>query len=105
MYFELITYGSLCICKHNDIIFADSQVAFQQADFAGWNIWASINNRPLLPFRYVIRYLLVSYNSSFFGCKIVCSSSLFSHFCTRHFSSDLSIFLFLGFYFIRLTLG
>ncbi|KAL8131640.1 alternative NAD(P)H-ubiquinone oxidoreductase C1, chloroplastic/mitochondrial [Apium graveolens] len=29
-----------------------AQVAFQQADFAGWNLWASINDRPLLPFRY-----------------------------------------------------
>ncbi|XP_075514679.1 alternative NAD(P)H-ubiquinone oxidoreductase C1, chloroplastic/mitochondrial isoform X2 [Primulina tabacum] len=29
-----------------------AQVAFQQADFAGWNIWAAINGRPLLPFRY-----------------------------------------------------
>ncbi|CAA7394362.1 unnamed protein product [Spirodela intermedia] len=31
---------------------ATAQVAFQQADFAGWNIWASINDRPLLPFRF-----------------------------------------------------
>lgn len=29
------------------------QVAFQQADFAGWNLWAAINDRPLLPFRYL----------------------------------------------------
>ncbi|CAH1441112.1 unnamed protein product [Lactuca virosa] len=29
-----------------------AQVAFKQADFAGWNIWAAINNRPLLPFRF-----------------------------------------------------
>lgn len=29
-----------------------AQVAFQQADYAGWNLWAAINNRPLLPFRY-----------------------------------------------------
>lgn len=29
-----------------------AQVAFQQADFAGWNIWAAINDRPLLPFRF-----------------------------------------------------
>ncbi|GLJ50363.1 hypothetical protein SUGI_1073170 [Cryptomeria japonica] len=29
-----------------------AQVAFQQADFAGWNLWAAINNRPLLPFRF-----------------------------------------------------
>lgn len=28
-----------------------AQVAFQQADYAAWNLWASINNRPLLPFR------------------------------------------------------
>jgi len=28
------------------------QVAFQQADYAAWNIWAAIHNRPLLPFRY-----------------------------------------------------
>ncbi|XP_078437189.1 NAD(P)H dehydrogenase C1 [Wolffia australiana] len=31
---------------------ATAQVAFQQADFAGWNIWAAINGRPLLPFRF-----------------------------------------------------
>ncbi|XP_044469859.1 alternative NAD(P)H-ubiquinone oxidoreductase C1, chloroplastic/mitochondrial isoform X2 [Mangifera indica] len=31
---------------------ATAQVAFQQADFAGWNLWAAINNRPLLPFRF-----------------------------------------------------
>ena len=28
------------------------QVAFQQADYAAWNIWAAIHNRALLPFRY-----------------------------------------------------
>ncbi|WCJ37726.1 Alternative NAD(P)H-ubiquinone oxidoreductase C1 chloroplastic/mitochondrial [Euphorbia peplus] len=31
---------------------ATAQVAFQQADFAGWNLWAAINGRPLLPFRF-----------------------------------------------------
>ncbi|KAA8531121.1 hypothetical protein F0562_005830 [Nyssa sinensis] len=34
------------------ILPATAQVAFQQADFAGWNLWAAINDRPLLPFRY-----------------------------------------------------
>uniref|UniRef100_A0A061QRN0 NADH:ubiquinone reductase (Non-electrogenic) n=1 Tax=Tetraselmis sp. GSL018 TaxID=582737 RepID=A0A061QRN0_9CHLO len=29
-----------------------AQVAFQQADYVAWNVWASINGRPLLPFRY-----------------------------------------------------
>ncbi|KAJ7279846.1 hypothetical protein O6H91_Y374700 [Diphasiastrum complanatum] len=34
------------------LLAATAQVAFQQADYAGWNLWAAINNRPLLPFRY-----------------------------------------------------
>lgn len=29
-----------------------AQAAFQQADYAAWNIWASLNQRPLLPFAY-----------------------------------------------------
>ena len=31
---------------------ATAQVAFQQADYVAWNIWASLNNRPLLKFNY-----------------------------------------------------
>lgn len=31
---------------------ATAQVALQQADYAAWNIWASLTGRPLLPFRY-----------------------------------------------------
>jgi demethylphylloquinone reductase len=31
---------------------ATAQAAFQQADYAGWNIWASLTDRPQLPFRY-----------------------------------------------------
>lgn len=30
-----------------------AQAAFQQADYTAWNIWASLTNRPLLPFRYL----------------------------------------------------
>ena len=29
-----------------------AQVAFQQADYAAWNIWSAVNARPLLPFKY-----------------------------------------------------
>ncbi|MEL7223559.1 MAG: NAD(P)/FAD-dependent oxidoreductase [Cyanobacteria bacterium J06576_12] len=29
-----------------------AQSALQQADYAAWNIWASLTGRPLLPFRY-----------------------------------------------------
>ena len=31
---------------------ATAQTAFQQADYTAWNIWASLSDRPLLPFRY-----------------------------------------------------
>ncbi len=31
---------------------ATAQSAIQQADYTAWNIWASLTNRPLLPFRY-----------------------------------------------------
>ena len=31
---------------------ATAQVAFQQSDYCAWNIWASINHKPQLPFRY-----------------------------------------------------
>ena len=31
---------------------ATAQVAFQQADYVAWNLWASINQRPLLRFSY-----------------------------------------------------
>lgn len=31
---------------------ATAQVAFQQSDYAAWNIWATLTNRPLLPFQY-----------------------------------------------------
>ncbi|OAB62095.1 NADH dehydrogenase [Leptolyngbya valderiana BDU 20041] len=29
-----------------------AQAAFQQADYAAWNVWGSLTHRPLLPFRY-----------------------------------------------------
>ena len=31
---------------------ATAQTAFQQADYTAWNIWASLSDRSLLPFRY-----------------------------------------------------
>lgn len=32
---------------------ATAQVALQQADYVAFNLWADINNRSLLPFRFV----------------------------------------------------
>ncbi|PNW71936.1 hypothetical protein CHLRE_16g671000v5 [Chlamydomonas reinhardtii] len=37
---------------HTQALPATAQVAFQQADYAAWNVWAAINGRPLLPFKY-----------------------------------------------------
>jgi NADH dehydrogenase len=46
--------GDLVDCKdaEGQSVPATAQSAVQQADFVGWNIWASLNNRPQLPFRY-----------------------------------------------------
>jgi NADH dehydrogenase len=38
--------------EEGKIIPATAQSAFQQADFTAWNLWSSLTNRPLLPFRY-----------------------------------------------------
>jgi demethylphylloquinone reductase len=51
---EIFALGDLADCKdaEGQQIPATAQAAFQQADYTGWNIWASLTNRPLLPFRY-----------------------------------------------------
>ncbi len=51
---EVFALGDLADCKDADgqQVPATAQAAFQQSDYAGWNIWASLTNRPLLPFRY-----------------------------------------------------
>ena len=51
---EIFALGDLADCKDAEEkqVPATAQVAFQQADYTAWNIWASLTNRPLLPFRY-----------------------------------------------------
>ncbi len=53
-YPEVYALGDLADCPEADGQFVPTtaQAAFQQADYAGWNIWASLTNRPLLAFRY-----------------------------------------------------
>ncbi len=53
-YPEVYALGDLADCKDADgqIIPTTAQAAFQQADYAGWNLWASLTNRPLLTFKY-----------------------------------------------------
>lgn len=51
---EIYALGDLADCKDADgqQVPGTAQAALQQADYAGWNIWASLSDRPLLPFRY-----------------------------------------------------
>jgi demethylphylloquinone reductase len=51
---EIFALGDLAECLDADgqRVPSTAQAAFQQADYAGWNIWASILGKPLLPFRY-----------------------------------------------------
>jgi NADH:ubiquinone reductase (non-electrogenic) len=46
--------GDLADCRDADgqQVPNNAQAALQQADFVGWNIWASLTERPQLPFRY-----------------------------------------------------
>lgn len=51
---EIFALGDLVDCQDatGEQIANTAQSAFQQADYTAWNIWASLTNRPLLPFRY-----------------------------------------------------
>jgi len=41
-----------CYNQEGEKLPATAQVAFQQADYCAWNIWGSIENKPLLAFKY-----------------------------------------------------
>jgi NADH:ubiquinone reductase (non-electrogenic) len=51
---EIFALGDLADCHDAEgtQVPTTAQAAFQQADYAAWNIWASLTGRPLLPFRY-----------------------------------------------------
>ncbi|MGF1936693.1 MAG: NAD(P)/FAD-dependent oxidoreductase [Nostoc sp. ChiQUE02] len=51
---EIFALGDLADCHdaEGQQVPASALAAFQQADYTAWNIWASLTNRPLLPFRY-----------------------------------------------------
>lgn len=51
---RIFAVGDSCALRESSgrLLPSTAQVAFQQADFAGWNLWAAINDRPLLPFRF-----------------------------------------------------
>ncbi|QSJ19938.1 NAD(P)/FAD-dependent oxidoreductase [Nostoc sp. UHCC 0702] len=51
---EIFALGDLAECydAEGQQVPATAQAAFQQADYTAWNIWATLSDRPLLPFRY-----------------------------------------------------
>ena len=51
---DILAIGDVADCydQNGNSLSATAQVAFQQSDYCGWNLWASLTNRPLLPFRY-----------------------------------------------------
>ncbi|NJO77712.1 MAG: NAD(P)/FAD-dependent oxidoreductase [Cyanobacteria bacterium RM1_2_2] len=51
---EIFALGDLAECVDADgqRVPTTAQAAFQQAEMTGWNLWASISQKPLLPFRY-----------------------------------------------------
>ncbi|WP_375515388.1 NAD(P)/FAD-dependent oxidoreductase [uncultured Nostoc sp.] len=51
---EIFALGDLADCHdaEGQQVPATAQAALQQADYTAWNIWATLTNRPLLPFRY-----------------------------------------------------
>lgn len=51
---EIFALGDLADCRdaEGQQVPSTAQAAFQQADYTGWNVWASLTGRPLLPFRY-----------------------------------------------------
>ncbi len=51
---DIYALGDLADCKDasGQQVPTTAQAALQQADYAGWNLWASLTHRPLLPFRY-----------------------------------------------------
>ncbi len=50
----IFALGDVADCRDatGQVVPATAQVAFQQADYCAWNIWAQITHRPLLEFRY-----------------------------------------------------
>ncbi len=51
---NLYAIGDVADCRDADgqQVPGTAQTALQQADYCAWNLWASITNRPPLPFRY-----------------------------------------------------
>ncbi len=51
---DIFALGDVADCRDADgqQVPGTAQAAFQQADYCAWNIWATILDKPMLPFRY-----------------------------------------------------
>ena len=51
---QIFALGDLIDCQDAEgkQVPSTAQAAFQQADYVAWNLWASLTERPLLPFQY-----------------------------------------------------
>ncbi|MGL5875004.1 MAG: NAD(P)/FAD-dependent oxidoreductase [Xenococcaceae cyanobacterium] len=51
---DIFVLGDVADCRDADgqKVPGTAQAAFQQADYCAWNIWATILDKPMLPFRY-----------------------------------------------------
>jgi NADH:ubiquinone reductase (non-electrogenic) len=54
-YENVFAIGDLASCfdANSSLVPATAQVAFQQSQYCAWNIWASLNQKPLVPFSYI----------------------------------------------------
>ncbi|MEN9276743.1 MAG: NAD(P)/FAD-dependent oxidoreductase [Gloeomargarita sp. GMQP_bins_5] len=53
-YPQVLALGDIaaCVDEQGQAVPRTAQAAFQQADYAAWNLWALVTGRSLLPFRY-----------------------------------------------------
>jgi NADH dehydrogenase len=54
-YADVFAIGDLanCLDANSHAVPATAQVAFQQSQYCAWNIWASLNQKALVPFSYI----------------------------------------------------
>jgi NADH dehydrogenase len=54
-YPDVFAIGDLASCfdSNSSLLPATAQVAFQQSQYCAWNVWASLNQKALVPFSYI----------------------------------------------------
>lgn len=54
-YPDVFAIGDLASCfdSNQNLVPATAQVAFQQSQYCAWNVWASLNQKSLVPFSYI----------------------------------------------------